>query len=107
MYLSGSATRLEGAEITVIDGDGNEAEAGDPNSKGWIVQIELGTRGASKNSTIVLKYNDVTVQRSLATGDDKFVIETFSGPLERFPSVPRCEAGRGYHRSETRSRWLW
>ena len=65
------------------------------DSDGWIVKIELGTRGASKNSTIVLKYNDVTVQRSLAT-DDKLVVETFSGPapandLPQFPVVKLAE----------------
>ena len=96
VYLSGSATRLEGTLITVIDGGGAEAEAGAEDSDGWIVQIELGTRGASKNSTIVLKYNDVTVQRSLATGDDKLVVETFSGPapagdLPQFPVVKLAE----------------
>ena len=97
MYLSGSATRLAGAQITVIDGDGDDAEAGDPNSNGWIVKIELGTNGASNNSTIVLKYNDVTVQRSLATDPKpKLVIETFSGPasandLPQFPVVKLAE----------------
>ena len=94
VYLSGSATRLEGALITVIDGGGAEAEAGAEDSDGWIVRIELGT-SASKNSTIVLKYNDVTVQRSLAT-DPKLVIETFSGPasandLPQFPVLKLAE----------------
>ena len=63
---------------------------------GWIVQITLGTNGASKNSTVVLKYNDVTVQRALAK-DPKLVIETFSGPptgtgdLPQFPVVKLAE----------------
>ena len=84
---------------------------GDPNSNGWIVQITLGTKGASKNSTIVLKYNDVTVQRSLATDPTTQIasIETFSGPdtTAGLPQFPVEEAGKGYHRSETRSRWFW
>ena len=89
-YLSGSATRLAGARIRVIDGDdGGDATAGDSHSNGWIVQITLGTNGASKNSTVVLKYNDVTVQRSLAK-DPKLVIETFSGPslADGYPQFP-------------------
>ena len=96
VYLSGSATRLAGTEILVIDGVGNEAAAGDPDPDGWIVQITLGTNGASKNSTVVLKYNDVTVQRALAK-DPKLVIETFSGTptgtgsLPQFPVVKLAE----------------
>ena len=96
VHLSGSATRLEGAEITVIDDGGSEASAGDPNDDGWFVKITLGTKGAAKNSTIVLKYNNATVRRGLATGDDKLVVETFSGPVvandkPQFPVVKLAE----------------
>ncbi len=85
VHLSGSATRLEGAVINVT-----------ANAGGDIVQVVLGTRGVSKNGTIVLKYNDVIVQRHLATGDDKLIIETFSGPvtassLPQFPVAKLAE----------------
>ena len=88
-YLSGSAARLEDTTIMVIDSDGNEANAGDSVPEGgWIVQITLGINGVSKNSTVVLKYNDVTVQRALAK-DPKLVIETFSGAtIGDFPQFP-------------------
>ena len=39
----------------------------------------LGTKGLSRSSTVVHKYNEAIVQRTEATGDDKLVIETFSG----------------------------
>ena len=38
----------------------------------WFVQVTVGGENDVANgSTIVLKYNDVTVQPTLATGDDK------------------------------------
>ena len=46
---------------------------------GSIVRIVLGERGVSRGGTIVLKYDDVTVQREVATGDDKIGIQAFSG----------------------------
>ena len=76
--------------IVVVDGNGDdEVEVGTLDPNGWIVQITLGTNGVSKNSTVVLKYNDVTVQRDLAT-DPKLVIETFSGSLavNNMPQFP-------------------
>ena len=80
VYLSGSVSRLAGTEISVIDGDGNASDAvGADGSQGWFVRVVLGTKGASKNSTIVLKYSDVTVQRGVAEGDDVVLIEAFSG----------------------------
>ena len=94
VYLSGSATRLEGAMVDVIDGSGGEATVDERDSDGWIVQITLGENGVSKNGTIVLKYYDVTVQRALAK-DPKLVIETFSGMpkggLPQYPVVKMAE----------------
>ena len=67
---------------------------------GWIVRIELGEKGVSRGNTIVLKYDDVTVQREVATGDDgKIGIQTFSGASAllaeqyRPTSIPRCKNG--------------
>ena len=89
VYLSGSASRLAGTMIKIIDALGTEASEGVTEPMGWIVQITLGTKGASKNSTVVLKYNDVTVQRGLATGDDKLVVKTFSGSTaDGLPQYP-------------------
>ena len=90
--------------IRVIDG----ADAllllrtpGAENEMGSIVRIELGEKGVPRGNTISLKYDDVTVQREVATGDDgKLVIETFSGASAslvantvRPTSIPRCKVG--------------
>lgn len=85
IYLSGSTSRLQGAVISLIGGDGSDApdttgNNGDKGNMGWIVRIVLGDRGVPMNGTIVLKYENVTVQRAVAGGDDKLKIETFSGP---------------------------
>jgi len=97
VYLSGSTSRLEGATISLVSVATNAASIvndGDYTTEGadgWIVRIQLGHRGVSRGGTIVLKYNKVTVQRAVAGGDDKLVIETFSGPsaaVTNFPQFP-------------------
>ena len=96
VYLSGSTSRLEGATISLVSvADGSlatDVTNGDytkPGADGWIVRIELGHRGVSRGGTIVLKYNKVTVQRAVAGGDDKLVIETFSGPSAAVANLPQ------------------
>ena len=113
VYLSGSISRLEGTEISVISGDGIDAfDAGGErdttsSSNGWFVRIVLGSKDVSKdvskngtivlnkNGTIVLKYNDATVQHRLTIDDpalasyDPASVEVFSGPLETVDSLPQ------------------
>ena len=80
VYLSGSASRLGGATIAVIQDDGTEVTGdGADYDGGWTVRITVGDKGVSRNSTIVLKYMDATVQRTVATGDNKLMIKAFSG----------------------------
>ena len=91
VYLSGSTSRLDGATISVITGtDGSTETVGAVNEMGSIVRVVLGTKGLSRSSTIVLKYNEATVQRTAAGGDDKLIIETFSGDLtnNNMPQYP-------------------
>ena len=121
-YLSGSISRLEGAEISVINDDGTDAfDAGGElddtvsSSDGWFVRIVIGSKGVSKNGTIVLKYNDVTVQRRLTIDDpelasyDPASVEVFSGPSATVALVIclnsplRSRKSRG----EVRSRRFW
>ena len=84
VYLDGSLSRLLGAGISVIDGGGVTApETPDGTGIQWVrlFALMLGEKGVSRGNTIVLKYDDVTVQREVATGDDgKIGIQTFSGP---------------------------
>ena len=86
VYLTESS-RLDGTTISLIDKDGNpayfedgERDTGVTVSDGWFVQIVLG-KAVSRNSTVVLNYNDVTVQRGLTSDDDPALIEAFSGPV--------------------------
>ena len=60
---------------------------------GWIVRVELGGE-VPRNSNVILKYNDATVQRHLTTEDDPASFEAFSGPsasadVDRPAQVPR------------------
>ena len=91
VYLSGSPSRFRDFEIEVIDVGGTPFYDEDQIGRGesWFVQVTVGGENDVANgSTIVLKYNDVTVQPTLATGDDKLKIETFSGPeVPQFPVV--------------------
>ena len=73
VYVDGSATRLAGTTIGVINGTGDDAfdasgelDTGVEADGGWIVQIQLGPKGLSKNGAIDLKYDNVTVQRMVA-----------------------------------------
>ena len=116
VYLGGSTSRLEGTKISVINDAGHDAFEADGDrddgvtaAGGWFVRIVIGSKRVSKNGTIVLKYNDVTVQRRL-TIDDPASVEVFSGPpvegLPQLPpSIPRYGAERS--RSDTRGRRLW
>ena len=87
VYLTESS-RLDGTVISLIDKDGNSAyfddgerDTGVTALDGWFVQIALG-KDVSRNSTVVLNYNDVTVQRGLTSEPDKLaLIEAFSGPV--------------------------
>ena len=88
-YLSGSATRLTGAKVVVIDDDNDDADPGEPNENGWIVKIELGENGAAKGSDIVLKYYGVTVQRSLTTDDAPASLVAFSGTPDDVYDLPQ------------------
>ena len=95
-YLSGSISRLEGAVISVINGNGidafdaaGERDATVDSSDGWFVRIVLGSKGVSKNGTIVLKYNDATVQRSLTTDDIPASVEAFSGTSASVNDLPQ------------------
>ena len=68
----------------MIDGDGatapTEATVGETNTDGWIVRIVLG-KALSRNSTVVLNYNQAAVQRSLTSDEYPVLIEAFSGPV--------------------------
>ena len=95
VYLGGSTSRLEGTKISVINDAGHDAFEADGDrddgvtaAGGWFVRIVIGSKRVSKNGTIVLKYNDVTVQRRL-TIDDPASVEVFSGPpVEGLPQLP-------------------
>ena len=89
VYVSGSVSRLEGTTVSVIDGDGNLATVGATNTNGWIVRIELGLKGVSKSSTVVLNYKEAIVQRRLTSDDDPVLIEAFSGPSSSIGSLPQ------------------
>ena len=103
VYLSGSANKLAGTIIRVVNGAGESAftnvvpdngmlDTRDENTSlaeadpSWIVRIELGHRDVSNRGTIVLKYNDVIVQRVVATDaettDTPPNIQAFSGPSD-------------------------
>ena len=79
VYLRGSS-RLTGTTISVIDGGGDAATVGDVDPDGWIVRIVLG-KPLSRNSTVVLNYNQAAVQRSLTSDEYPVLIEAFSGPV--------------------------
>ena len=111
VYLGGSASKLAGTTISVVNGIGtsaftdvdpddgvlairdNDVDLADADPS-WIVRIKLGHRDVSNKDTIALKYNDVIVQRAVATDaettDTPPNIQAFSGPsfgtvLPQFP----------------------
>ncbi len=96
IYLSGSTSRFEGTEVSVIDGNGSDETPGTVNSSGSIVRVALG-KDVTRNSSIVLKYNKVTVQRHLTSDANPVLIETFSGPsasvgeLPQFPVIKQTD----------------
>ena len=92
VYLK-EASRLDGTVIHLIDNLGESAYFNDTDgiptadrddsvtvSDGWFVQIVLG-KAVSRNSTIVLNYNDAIVQRHLTSDEELALIEAFSGPV--------------------------
>ena len=88
IYLSGSTSRFENTVVSVIDGNGSEETPGDVNSNGSIVRVALG-KDVTRNSSIVLKYNEVTVQRHLTSDDNLVLIEAFSGPSVSVSELPQ------------------
>ena len=58
-------------------------------TKGWVVRIRLGPKGASRNSTITLNYKNATVQRHITTDDTLARIEVFSGPSNIVGDLPQ------------------
>ena len=76
--LGGSVSGLGDAEIAVLDGDGP------------VIQIKLANEAKVKGRTVIINYNNVTVQRGLAKGDEKLSVMAFSGPLVGSnPSLPQ------------------
>ena len=94
IYLMGSATRFEGTVVRVINATGDDAytlggdSTGMTAPMGWIVRVELGGE-VPRNSNVILKYNDVTVQRHLTTEDDPASFEAFSGPSADVDDLPK------------------
>ena len=70
---------FEDEEGESLPGPTSEASLGVTAPRGWFVRIVL-AKDLSRNSTVVLNYNDATVQRSLTSDDDPVLIEAFSGP---------------------------
>ena len=92
VFLRGSS-RLTDTIISVIDGSGADDAVEGTNTDGWIVRIVLG-KALSRNSTVVLNYNQAAVQRGLTSDEYPVLIEAFSGPstdattnLPQFPVV--------------------
>ena len=93
--------------FNAFDEDGEVNEDADGEG-GWFVRIVLG-KDVSRNSTIVLNYNDVTVQRGLTSDEYPVPIEAFSGPSDETsippPQFPVDEQEKNH--GGTRGKWLW
>ena len=88
IYLSGSTSRFENAGVSVIDSGGGVETPGTVNRNGSIVRVELG-KDITRNSSIILKYSKVTVQRHKTSDDNPALIETFSGLSVSVNDVPQ------------------
>ena len=82
--LGGNVSGLDKAEITVL------TVLDDPVLDGPVIQIKLASEAKVTGRTVIINYNNVTVQQGLAKGDEKLSVMAFSGSsiagaLPQFP----------------------
>ena len=88
IYLSGSTSQFGDTEVDVISVESYDAYSRDgerddsvTSDMGWFVRVVLAKK-VSNGSTVVLKYDDATVQRDLTSDDNPAEFVAFSGPVE-------------------------